>query len=41
MDSCGDFDGLSLSYRKIFHYQQIKEHLVLLLIESMKLIANI
>ena len=33
--------GLKLSHRKILHYQQIKEHFVLLPIESMKLVGNI
>ena len=33
--------GLTLSHRKVLHYQQIKEHFVLLPIESMKLVGNI
>ena len=33
--------GLTLSHRKILHYQQIKEHFVLLPIESIKLVGNI
>ena len=33
--------GLILSHRKVLHYQQIKEHFVLLPIESMKIVGNI
>ena len=33
--------GLALSNTKIHHYQQIEEHFVLLLIESMKLAGNL
>ena len=33
--------GLAHSHRKIIDYQQIKEHFILLLIESMKLVRNI